>query len=101
MSLQSFKDILFPQSESTEGKAPLPKMTDTFNAKRLVTFHGRLIKFYEMSIEDAESIGEEDYVRWLKIRLEKEQRVHLKRKQYVQERNFQNTLDKFKSESNG
>jgi hypothetical protein len=55
-----------------------------------------MIKFYEIAIEEAESIGESDYVDWLGFRLEKEKRNKLKQVQYVQKISFDYTLERFK-----
>lgn len=100
-TLSSLKDIFFPQAETLEGNVPTKELGNyvqhNFNPKRMITFHGRMIKFYECAIEDAKLIAEDDYVTWLEYRLEKERRMHLKRKRVVQEQSFQNTIERIKT----
>ncbi|MEY2912255.1 MAG: hypothetical protein RLZZ184_1564 [Cyanobacteriota bacterium] len=97
-SLVSIKEKLFPPAERPVEINPdeKPAVKKRFNPKRVVTFHSRMIKFYEMAIEEAESIGESDYVDWLGFRLEKEKRNKLKQVQYVQKISFDYTLERFK-----
>jgi hypothetical protein len=99
-SLLSIKEKLFPPAErpveiNPDGDKPV-KNRMHFNPKRMVTFHGRLIRFYEMSIEEAESIGEMDYVNWLQHRMEKEKTYRLKCQRYLQKTSFNQTLERFK-----
>lgn len=99
VSISSLKEMFFPQAETLEGITP-PKDDyphRNYNPKRMITFHSRMIKFYECAIEDAKLIGEDDYVAWLEHRLDKERRMHLKRKRTVQEQSFQNTLERIKT----
>lgn len=98
-SLLSIKEKLFPPAErpveiTQDEQKPFVKKK--FNPKRVVTFHNRMIKFYEMAIEEAESIGESDYVDWLTFKMEKEHKHRLKQIQYVQKISFYNTLERFK-----
>jgi hypothetical protein len=100
-TLSSLKDIFFPQAETLEG-ITTPQTSDdyphrNFNPKRMITFHGRMIKFYECAIEDAKVIAEDDYVAWLEHRLEKERKMHLRRVRMVQEQSFQNTIERIKT----
>ena len=97
-SLLSIKEKLFPPAERpveiTQDEQPVVKKK--FNAKRVVTFHNRMIKMYQIAIEEAESIGETDYVDWLTFKLEKERKQCFKQVQYVQRLSFNNTLERIK-----
>lgn len=99
-SLLSIKEKLFPPAErpveiNPDGDAPA-RYRVNYNPKRMVTFHGRMIRFYKMAIEEAESIGETDYVSWLQHRLDKEEIHRLKCQRYIQKTSFNQTLERFK-----
>lgn len=97
-SLLSIKEKMFPPAERPVEITPdeQPAVKKKFNPKRVVTFHNRMIRFYQVAIEEAELIGEADYVDWLTFRMEKEKRNCFKQVQYVQRLSFNNALERIK-----
>ena len=96
VSFKDFKEMLFPQAKSLEGNTT-ESVPFNYNPKRIVTFHSRMIKFYQLALEDAKAIEETDYINWLEYRLVKEKNMYIKKKKQLQKKSFQNTLEKSKT----